>query len=345
MDLDADTKTAQTLRAGFLAELRDRRRRRFLELPEEQRPGSLQMLEKTPENSLRIPFLAAAFPSARFVLLHRDARQNVNSILEAWHHEGFVNIPALPGWPLGRWNFLLPEGWRALRGASLLEIAAFQWNAANQRALDDFEGLQRDRWISLEYTELVVAPRAAVTRVCDFAGIPVDEHLSATLNRPLPIASTAISPPSPVKWRSNPEFRESALVRYTQTSARLRDLGKQPAPPPPPQQWDGAVRFSCFLDELSATNVPAGGDWFVNPSFRFQLGGTVPLDLVQRTQFRERFLADYPLVWVEDAGTRVLYPFWLRRNQAHLFRQFVAGYRPPRCAMSLPRSLLKRACL
>jgi LPS sulfotransferase NodH len=187
-DIDADAETVRTLRAAFVAEIRDRSGQRYVETQDEARPATVRMLEKTPETSLRIPFLAAAFPSACFVFLHRDARQNVSSIIEGWRHDGITNIPALPGWPPGRWNFLLPEGWRGLCGASLLEVAAFQWNAANQRTLDDLETLERSRWISLEYTELVAAPRAVVSRICDFAGIPVHEYLSAVLARPLPVS-------------------------------------------------------------------------------------------------------------------------------------------------------------
>lgn len=344
-DLDADLQTIELVRAGFLAELRDCVGHRYLEMPRDLRPSGVRLLEKTPENSLRIPFINAIFPSARFVLLHRDVRQNVSSILEAWHHHGFSNIPDLPGWPLQHWNFLLPEGWRSLSGSSLLEVAAFQWNAANQRALDDLEAIDRQRWISVDYTELVVSPRAVVSRILDFAGIAVDEHLSAFLNRPLLVSSTTISPPSPIKWRSNPEFRESAVAKYTLTSARLRDLGKQSAPPPPPLQSNAPVRYSCFLDELSGDRTFCAADWIVNPSFHLQLGPSVPLDLVQRTQNRERFLPDHPLLWVEDSGTRAWLPFWVRRKDAYLFRRFAASYPPPSVLPELASQLIEAGVL
>src|SRR5262245_44922 len=159
-DADADVATIQALQAGFAAELLNFEGQRFLELARESPSPRVRMLEKTTENSLRVSFLATSFKSAKFVFLHRDGRQSVNSILEAWQHDGFVNIPALPDWPRGHWNFLLPEGWRNLRDSSLLEIAAYQWNAANQCSLHDLEGLERERWMSVDYNELVVSPDA-----------------------------------------------------------------------------------------------------------------------------------------------------------------------------------------
>jgi hypothetical protein len=288
-----------------------------------------------------VPFLAAVFPSSRFVFLHRDPRQNVSSILEAWHHDGFVNIPELPGWPRGRWHFLLPEGWRQLQNASLLDIAAFQWNAANQRALDDLESFPSDRWMGIEYAELVLSPEVVVRRVCDFAGSPMDEHLMAALTRPLPVAATAVTPPSPIKWRSNPEFRESVLDRYRLTSARLRSLGTQSAPPPNATQAESPVRYSCFLDELKSSQALGNEDWIVNPSFHFQIGPTVPLALLQRTRFRDRFVQDLPLLWVEDAGTGVNYPFWAQREQVGVLRRLVAAYPPPDLQRQLTAQLIE----
>lgn len=341
---DAEAETVRTLRAGFLADLRDSRGRRFLETPEKERPARARLLEKTPENSLRVAFLAAAFGSARFVFLHRDARQSVSSIIEGWRHEGFVNIPALPGWRMGRWHFLLPEGWRAMRDAPILDIAAFQWAEANRQAMDDLEAIPKDRWVCVDYSELVATPEPVVRRICDFAGIPVDERMAAALKRPLPVSPTTISPPSPIKWRSNPEFHESALRRYTQVSARLRDLEGH-APPPSPSRPAASLRFCCPLEELRPGPVPLDDGWYVNPSFHFQLGATIPLPLLRRTRFRDRFLADCPLLWVEDAATGVNYPFWIPRQRVHLFRQFVAGRRPPRLDPELTSQLAQATVL
>jgi hypothetical protein len=328
-DMDADQETVRLLHAAFLSEIRDNQGRRYLEQSECDRPKRVRLLEKTPENSLRITFLSAAFPSARFVFLHRDARQCVSSILEGWHHEGFVKIPNLPGWPLRRWHFLLPEGWRKLSNKALLDVAAFQWASANEQALQDLETIPKDRWLSVNYDELIATPETVVRRICKFADIVVDEKLGEALKRSLPISATTISPPSPIKWRTNPEFKESALAPYRWVRASLRDIDQHaPASKPPPMI---PVRFSCFLDDLKPeleSAVPES-DWYISPSFHFQIGATIPLPLLRRTRFRERFLTNYPLLWIEDPATGINYPFWTKQKQAYLFRQFVAGRRPP----------------
>lgn len=328
-DVDADPGTVQTLRAAFVAELVDYQGRPYIELVKGERPNQIRLLEKTPENSLRVPFLVAAFPSARFVFLHRDARQNVSSIISAWQHGGFVKIPSLPGWRLGAWNFLLPEGWRQLNGASLLDVAAFQWSSGNQRALDDLDAIPRDRWTSVDYAELVATPEAVARRICEWVGIEVNGRFASILRRPLPISGTTITMPSPIKWRSNPEFHETALRRFTPVIARLRDLD-QHAPPPPRRLWSsGPARFSCFLNDVEGGRRQGREEWIINPSFRFQLGSTIPLALVRRTRFRDGFLPDYPLLWIEDPATSVIYPFWVQRNQVYLFSCFIAGGRSP----------------
>jgi hypothetical protein len=339
-DMDATPENVRALCAGFVMELRDCRGRRYLDLPALERPSALRMLEKTPENALRVAFLSVAFPDALFVLLHRDARQSISSILEAWHHDGFVNFPVLAGWRRERWHMLLPEGWRALDSRPLLDVASLQWASANRQALDDLDGLPRERWMSIDYDELVAVPAMVAQRIFDFANLTVDDGLAAALTRPLPTSSTTISPPSPLKWRSNSGLREGELHGVTQLSARLRSLGRARAERPSATGINTPIRFSCFLSEGTAASEMGGDDWIVAPSFHYQIGASVPLPLLRRTRFRERFLADYPLLWVEDPATNVMYPYWSDRKHALHFRQLVAGKSAPTLSSALAAPLV-----
>lgn len=72
---DAAPEAVEQLAQSFHAELRDRDG----QSPQER----AKFLEKTPKNSLRVPFFDAAWPDAIFVYLYRDARQTLSSMIEA----------------------------------------------------------------------------------------------------------------------------------------------------------------------------------------------------------------------------------------------------------------------
>jgi hypothetical protein len=78
--------------------------------------ASLRLLEMTPKNALRVPFLAEAFPDALFVYLYRDPRETLSSMLDAWRSGHFVTYLDLPGWKAAPWSLLLVPGWRELIG-------------------------------------------------------------------------------------------------------------------------------------------------------------------------------------------------------------------------------------
>ena len=97
---DASPEVVAALRRAFVAELRDR--------AGAQPPATaVRLLEKTPKNALRVPFLAAAFPDATFVSLYRDPRETLSSMLDAWRSRQFVTYPDLPGWTGPPWSLLL----------------------------------------------------------------------------------------------------------------------------------------------------------------------------------------------------------------------------------------------
>ncbi|HEX2642245.1 MAG TPA: sulfotransferase, partial [Thermoanaerobaculia bacterium] len=94
---DADPATVRALTAAFLARVRDRDGNPP-PVPAAGAPAGLRLLEKTPKNSLRVPFLAAAYPDALFVYLYRDPRETISSMLDAWRSGRFATYPDLPGW-------------------------------------------------------------------------------------------------------------------------------------------------------------------------------------------------------------------------------------------------------
>jgi uncharacterized protein (TIGR03032 family) len=216
---DATPEIAAQLEQRFAASLRDRDGRQ----PPRGATG-LRMLEKTPKNSLRVPFLAAAFPDALFVYLYRDMRDTISSMLDAWRSGKFVTYPQLPDWDGPPWSLLLTPGWRELSGKPLAEIVAAQWSAATRYLLDDLEQLPPDRWCIASYDALLENPQREMERLSRFLGIEWDRVLAS----PLPPSRTTLTAPDPDKWRKNAADLDVALPLVREVAQRARSLFARP---------------------------------------------------------------------------------------------------------------------
>ncbi|MGH8130952.1 MAG: sulfotransferase, partial [Steroidobacteraceae bacterium] len=211
---DATSAIVTELRQRFAGRLRDRD-------GHSPPPGvAVRLLEKTPKNALRVPFLLEVFRDAQFIFLHREPRANLSSMMEAWRAKGWVTYRQLPGWP-GPWSLLLPPGYERLQGRPLEEIVAFQWRVANETILDDLAGLPRERWTSARYEELVRDPRAEIARLLEFAGLSMDPRLEAYLSKPLPPSRHTHTAPDPDKWKRNLVEIDRVLPAIAAISARL----------------------------------------------------------------------------------------------------------------------------
>lgn len=225
----ADRETRRLLRACFLCLALDHRGEPYLGVPPARRPPGITLLEKTPRNALNIPFLLKVFPDARFLYLHRDARQNIASIIEGWRvglQTGrFVTYRDLPGWDREAWCFVLPRGWRSLIGRPLEEIAAFQWASSNDAILDEIAQLTPSRWLPIDYRELAESPTSALSRICGFAGVEQPAGISPGAS--LPLSRTTLTPPDPRKWRIHEQAINRVLPGVMATISRIETLADQ----------------------------------------------------------------------------------------------------------------------
>lgn len=212
--LDAGMATpelADELRRRFHAVLRDRDDR----APTQRR---VRMLEKTPKNALRVPFLARIFPQARFVYLYRDPRQVLASMIEAWNSGRFRTYPQLPGWQGPPWSMLLTPGWRALAGKPLHEIVAAQWETTTRILLDDLAALPEERRCVARYEALLDDPPGEIARLCK----TLDLHWDLPPQRVLPLARYSVTAPDPGKWRRHADAIASVLPGLQVTLERAR---------------------------------------------------------------------------------------------------------------------------
>lgn len=113
--------------------------------------GAELFLDKTPRYYLIVPFLAEAFPNARFIFLFRNPLEVLSSVLKTWHG-----------------NRMTPR----LRGSYVDIVRGPRLMAEGARLLGD-------RALCLDYGELVSAPDAVLQRSCDYLGVSFsDEMLS-----------------------------------------------------------------------------------------------------------------------------------------------------------------------
>lgn len=166
----------------------------------------VRLVEKTPENCLRLPFLLALFPDARVLYLTRDGRSNVHSLVEGWkqpHLFPGYRVPeklSIPGYTRERWAFTLIPGWRELAHSRLEEVCAWQWIRCNEAVLAHREETAGQvPYLTVRYEDLVAQPGQVLHQVAEFVGLDFERDLGRYAEH-LPQIN-AVSAPDRDKWR------------------------------------------------------------------------------------------------------------------------------------------------
>jgi hypothetical protein len=224
-ELDASAATPEVvarLRGRFELALRDR---------EGKRPPTdrIRLLEKTPKNALRIPFLRKVFPEAQFVYLYRDPREVLSSMIEAWNSGNYRTYPRLPGWTGMPWSLLLVPGWQELIGRPLPEIVARQWETTTRILLDELVDMPGERIHAIRYDRFLADPQGECTRLCSELGLAWDVELHGRL----PNSQHTVSAPAAEKWRRHEREINEILPIIESTRLRAeafvsRTMGQEP---------------------------------------------------------------------------------------------------------------------
>lgn len=162
----------------------------------------LRLVEKTPANSLRVPFLDALFPDARYLFLVRRAEDVISSLMEGWKNWSRRGVDRGAPWRYTRWHYLVPPGWQAWTGRPLEEICAFQWVEATRLAWEDLERHCRGRYLLLRHEEATARPLEvyqAIRTFCELPPSPLFDRLVAASARR--VFTHGGSEPRPGKWR------------------------------------------------------------------------------------------------------------------------------------------------
>ena len=210
---------------AFMNRLQNAHGSSYLQTPEELRPSSVRFLEKTPKNSLRIPFLRQMFPDAKFIFLHRSFESNIGSIIDAWGSQRFVTYANLPDWDGPKWSLLLPAGWRNMRGRSIPEIAAWQWARTNERIMDDLARFPNSDWTHVSYESLLADPIGEFPKLCNFMDIPYGPRMQAIAQQALPHSRYTLTAPHQDKWKRHEKDIRAVAESYSGVQTAILELG------------------------------------------------------------------------------------------------------------------------
>lgn len=194
-------------------------RKRFLRY--QQRHGNLRIMEKTPSNMMRIPYVHAIFPEARFVYIIREPLANLSSSEYRWRM--VINLPHL-------WNRFLevpksqlhhyaarfvtdnfrkkilrqpyvsvygvryPGIYEDIRQMTVAEVIAKQWVICSRQAEEDIPKLPPGTVIRIRYEDFVRDPVDSFRNLCEHFDLPLTGDLEKHIR-------DTVDPGRQTKWR------------------------------------------------------------------------------------------------------------------------------------------------
>lgn len=250
----------------------------------DQRPAtaagndSVRLVEKAVRHALRVPFLAAAFPDAQFVFVHRDPAAAISGMLDGWRSERFITYRDLPGWRGSKWSMPLVEGWRSYLTLPLPELVVHQWAAINTAMLNALEALPSERWCAVDRDEFLAAPNRTVAALCERFDLQWDRPFVAAKAGAAGSSLDAVAPPkhayltdefahvvAPIAARANTALAEhgvGAIDPVAQRAARPRQLADEQAGAVHEvlQQSSSSLVFSTYRHGSAVIVRPGSGD-------------------------------------------------------------------------------------
>ena len=181
-------------------------RQRFLNY--QKMHGNGVVVEKTPQNILRIPYVRAIFPEARFLFIVRNPFSFISSVEIKWQRPvtGSGIVRRLKDMPVGQLHHwvrryliqqfnkrLLKRKYLSIWGPrykgiqedlkthDLLTIIARQWSIPSLKAENDMTAFEDGEILRLRYEDFVEDPISYLERICAHCGLEMnDDMVNAT---------------------------------------------------------------------------------------------------------------------------------------------------------------------
>ena len=183
--------------------------------------GDRRVMEKTPSNVMRIPYVHRIFPEAKFVYILREPLANLSSSELKWRKpitrvhllERFRETPKTQlhyyGWRLARdtfcsrvlkrkhvsvWGVRYPGIYDDIRTMSVEQVIAKQWVACCQQADRDLERVDPALVYRLRYEDFVENPVPVFERVLGHFDLQMTQGVADEINK-------MVDPNRRTKWR------------------------------------------------------------------------------------------------------------------------------------------------
>lgn len=181
-------------------------RKQFLKL--QKQSGNRLIVEKTPHNILRIPYVRAIFPEAHFIYIVRNPLSFVSSVELKWQKPAgskriMKRVKSTPVTQLHRylkrfinqqWNkrvlgrkYLSVWGPRYkgiekdVETQNLLTVIARQWARASAKAERDLATFAEGEVLRLRYEDFVEHPIADLERICAHCGLEMTDEMAQSV--------------------------------------------------------------------------------------------------------------------------------------------------------------------
>lgn len=181
-------------------------RREFLKY--QQQHGNRIVVEKTPHNILRISFVRAIFPEARFLYIVRNPLSFVSSVELKWQQPATKKrlIKRLKFTPITQMHHYLKrfisQQWNKrvlhrkylsiwgprykgiqedLKTNDLMTVIARQWSRSSSKAERDLALFEDGQVLRLKYEDFVQYPISHMQRICAHCGLQMTENMAKTV--------------------------------------------------------------------------------------------------------------------------------------------------------------------
>ncbi|MBS3651676.1 sulfotransferase [Pseudaminobacter sp. 19-2017] len=205
-------------------------RKRFLSF--QSANGGQQIMENTPSNVLRVPYVHKIFPEAIFLYITRNPFSFISSMEIKWqrtktlrglkrtlqatpvtqlHHYAGNFIKQLLVKRVLRRNYIPIYGPRYiginedLKKLGTLRVIARQWARGNRSAREDLARLGEGRVLTIRYEDLMQDPEPVLRRIYDHCGLECSDQIVRA-------AKQMVDPTRQEKWlRLDPEKLKAIL--------------------------------------------------------------------------------------------------------------------------------------